>query len=224
MSAGLELADTKSMESHAQSVVTYWSFPPSSGHVLGRRPGNICWIIHRQRACGLAAVVTAIELKHLTMNCLQAAWNTHATELRHWTSRRLADSAEVEDLLQDLFLKAMRQGERFCSVDNARAWLFEVARNALTDRLRARRDSEALHDDLPETVEETATVDQLVSCLPRVLSELNEKDREAITWCDLQGMPQAEFARLKDLSVSGASHACNARGSGCASAWRPHAR
>ena len=148
--------------------------------------------------------MTAIELKHLTMNCLQAAWNTHATELRHWTSRRLADSAEVEDLLQDLFLKAMRQGERFCSVDNARAWLFEVARNALTDRLRARRDSEALHDDLPETVEETATVDQLVSCLPRVLSELNEEDREAITWCDLQGMPQAEFARLKDLSVSGA--------------------
>ena len=102
------------------------------------------------------------------MKCLQVAWNTYAAELRHWASRRLANPAEVEDLLQDLFLKAMRQGDRFCSVDNARAWLFEVARNALADRLRARRDSEALHDDLADTVEETATVDQLASCLPHV--------------------------------------------------------
>jgi len=138
------------------------------------------------------------------MECLQTAWNAYAAELRHWASRRLANPAEVEDLLQDLFLKALRQGDRFCSIDNTRAWLFEVARNALADRLRARHDSEALHDDLADTVEETATVDQLASCLPRVLSELTEEDREAITWCDLQGMPQAEFARLKNLSMSGA--------------------
>ncbi len=138
------------------------------------------------------------------MSCLETAWNAHAGELRHWASRRLADAAEVEDLLQDLFLKAMRQGDRFCSIDNARAWLFEVARNALTDRLRARRDSEALHDDLAATVEEPATVDQLIACLPRVLSELSEEDREIITRCDLQGMTQAEFARLQGLSLSGA--------------------
>ncbi len=137
------------------------------------------------------------------MKCLQIAWNTHVTELRHWASRRLADAAEVEDLLQDLFLKAMRQ-DRFCSIDNARAWLFEVARNALTDRLRARRDNETLDDDLVATAKETATVDQLVRCLPRVLSELSDEDREVITRCDLEGMPQAEFARLKGLSVSGA--------------------
>lgn len=138
------------------------------------------------------------------MTCLQTAWNAHAAELRRWASGRLADPAEVEDLLQDLFLKAMRQGDRFCAIDNARAWLYEVARNALADRLRARRDSVTLPDDLAATVEETATVDQLASCLPRVLSELTEEDREAITWCDLHGMPQAEFARLKGLSLSGA--------------------
>jgi RNA polymerase sigma-70 factor (ECF subfamily) len=32
-------------------------------------------------------------------------------------------------MLQDLFIKALRQGERFCAIGNARAWLFEVARN-----------------------------------------------------------------------------------------------
>jgi RNA polymerase sigma-70 factor (ECF subfamily) len=107
-------------------------------------------------------------------------------------------------LLQDLFLKALRQGERFCSVHNARAWLFEVARNTLADRLRVERDTVELPEDLSEQVEEADTVDTLTACLPRVLSELDDEDREAIQLCDLQGMPQADFAKLKGLGLSAA--------------------
>ena len=109
-----------------------------------------------------------------------------------------------EDMLQDLFLKAMRQGERFCAIDNARAWLFEVARNALADRLRLKREMIELPADLSSEAEEVATVDSLVACLPRVLSELSPEDREAITLCDLQGLPQEEYARRKGLSLPGA--------------------
>jgi len=47
-------------------------------------------------------------------------------------------------------------------------------------------------------------VDSLTACLPRVLSELSPEDREAITQCDLQGVPQAEFAAAKGLSLSAA--------------------
>jgi hypothetical protein len=39
-------------------------------------------------------------------------------------------SAEADDLLQDLFMKTLRQGDRFSSVHNARARLSEVARDA----------------------------------------------------------------------------------------------
>jgi RNA polymerase sigma-70 factor (ECF subfamily) len=63
------------------------------------------------------------------MTCLTSAWALHEPELRGWVRHRLGNAQDVEDLLQDLFLKALRQGERFCSVQNARAWLFEVARN-----------------------------------------------------------------------------------------------
>jgi RNA polymerase sigma-70 factor (ECF subfamily) len=82
------------------------------------------------------------------MNCLTTAWSQHEPELRGWARHRLANAAEVDDLLQDLFLKALRQGERFCSVHNARAWLFAVARNTLADRLRVARDTVELPDDL----------------------------------------------------------------------------
>lgn len=126
------------------------------------------------------------------MNCLTSAWTAHEAELRHWVRRRLRNPSEADDLMQDLFLKALRQGERFCSVQNARAWLFEVARNTLADRLRVARETIELPDDLPAPAEDIDTVDSLTACLPRVLSELSAEDRDAITRCDLQGMSQAD--------------------------------
>jgi RNA polymerase sigma-70 factor (ECF subfamily) len=138
------------------------------------------------------------------MNCLNQAWNLHAPELRGWARHRLGSAEDAEDLLQDLFLKALRQGQGFCSVHNARAWLFEVARNTLADRLRVARHSVELPDDLasPEPVLEA--VDGLTGCLPRVLSELSAEDRDAITCCDLQGMSQADYAAARGLSLSAA--------------------
>jgi RNA polymerase sigma-70 factor (ECF subfamily) len=124
--------------------------------------------------------------------------------LRGWLRHRLGNPAEADDLLQDLFLKALRQGDRFCSVQNARAWLFEVARNTLADRLRVARETVDLPEDLAAPADEPDTVDTLTACLPRVLSELSAADREAITLCDLQGMPQAKFAAAKGLRLSAA--------------------
>ncbi|NDP64724.1 sigma-70 family RNA polymerase sigma factor [Polaromonas sp.] len=138
------------------------------------------------------------------MHCLTTAWQAHEPELRHWMRHRLRNPIEADDLLQDLFLKALRQGERFCSVDNARAWLFEVARNLLADRLRVTRETIELPEDVPAQAQDIDTVDQLTACLPRVLSELSAEDREAITCCDLQGMPQAEFAKASGLGLSAA--------------------
>lgn len=138
------------------------------------------------------------------MNCLTTAWSQHQHELRNWSRHKLRNQADVDDFLQDLFLKVLRQGDRFCSVQNARAWLFEVARNALADRLRVAREMVELPEDLEAPVEQTDAVDALTACLPRVLSELSAEDREAITLCDLQGMPQAEYAQLKGLGLSAA--------------------
>ena len=138
------------------------------------------------------------------MPCLTTAWTQHTPELRGWLRHRLGNPAEVDDVLQDLFLKALRQGERFGALHNPRAWLFEVARNLLADRLRVARDTVALPEDLSAPQDEPDTVATLTTCLPRVLSELSAEDREAITLCDLQGMAQAEFARATGLSLSAA--------------------
>jgi RNA polymerase sigma-70 factor (ECF subfamily) len=138
------------------------------------------------------------------MNCLLGAWDRHEGELRAWLRSRLGNPYDAEDMLQDLFIKAMRQDKRFCEIANARAWLFEVARNALADRLRLKKTQVELPDDLAAEHDEPAAVESLAACLPRALSELSDEDREAITRCDLDGMSQEDYAQLKGLSLPGA--------------------
>ena len=138
------------------------------------------------------------------MICLMTAWGQHERELRAWLTRRLGDAHAAEDLLQDLFIKALGRNRQFCELANARAWLFAVARNTLTDHLRSRQDHVDLPEDLPAHHAEPVPVDALAACLPRALAELAPEDREALTLCDLQGMAQETYARLKGLTLPGA--------------------
>ena len=140
-----------------------------------------------------------------SVSCHSAAWRAHKNELRSFLAARCANAGEADDLLQEVFLRAVAQGRDFCGIENPRAWLFHVARNLLIDRLRLTREQVELPDDLcAEPAGETATVDVLSQCLPRVLAEFSEQDREAITLCDLQGMTQQEYARRLSLGVPAA--------------------
>lgn len=137
--------------------------------------------------------------------CLITAWLATESELRGYLRHRVGHREDADEVLQEVFIKAMRQGEQFCAVDNPRAWLFQVARNALADRLRVSREHMALPDDLAAPMEEPAPpVDDLSQCLPRVLSELSAADRLAITLCDIEGHSQQVLAERLGLSLSGA--------------------
>ena len=134
--------------------------------------------------------------------CALRAWRDHQSELKGYLIHRLGDRALAEDLLQDVFLKAMRAGEHFCALDNPRAWLFQVARNALVDHLRLAREPVALPDDLAvEEDEISAPVDALAECLERVLSELPPDDGDIIRRCDLERTKLHVYAETHALSL-----------------------
>lgn len=136
--------------------------------------------------------------------CLMRAWGASESDLRRWLLHQLHDRPLAEDLLQDVFLKAMRQQAHFCAISNPRAWIFQVARNALADHLRRRHKSVPLPEDLAWTDEGPAPVDTLANCLPRVLAELSPEDRDVISCCDLEGMTLAAYAKRVGFSLSGA--------------------
>jgi RNA polymerase sigma-70 factor, ECF subfamily len=141
----------------------------------------------------------------IAFSCVAIAWEAHEGELRSYLRHRLADADAADDVLQDLFVKAMRQGQGFCTLDNPRAWLFQVARNVLVDRARMSRPLEPLPDELaaPEP-EGVAAVDGLAECLASCMSALGAEDAEILRSCDLEGQTTRAFALSRDLTLAAA--------------------
>lgn len=134
--------------------------------------------------------------------CVLSAWRDHEQELRGFLTRRLPDPDSAEDLLQEVFLRAMGQGPVFCSLETPRAWLFRVARNAVIDRHRRWRPVDPLPEQTPAPDTDTADpVDSLAECLQRALEQLSASDRDVLRRCDLSRETQAGYARAQGLNL-----------------------
>ena len=136
-------------------------------------------------------------------SCVTKAWLAHEGELRGYLTHRVGNNHLAEDLLQEIFVKAMRQGKDFCSLDNARAWLFQVARNALVDYQRLHRETieaagrhSASHRDKPIRWWRSAPASG--ACCPSWSTE----DRDIIEQCDLNGMKQQDYAKAHGLTLA----------------------
>ncbi|WP_372956067.1 sigma-70 family RNA polymerase sigma factor [Marinobacter sp.] len=139
----------------------------------------------------------------MAFECVLRAWHDHQAELRHFLLGQVKEPALSDDLLQDVFLKAMREGQSFCELENPRGWLFRVTRNALTDRHRLSKHWVPVPDHLPdERAPERAPVDELDTCIGATLPYLAESDRDILQACDLGPMSQEAYARAQGLSLS----------------------
>jgi RNA polymerase sigma-70 factor (ECF subfamily) len=136
-------------------------------------------------------------------------WRDFGPPLRGFLSKRVPPGVDAEDLLQDVFLRVIKSAWRVPSVDRPEAWLFQIARNALRDVLRARlrRDgrTDSLEFDLPadDAASEREAEAELAPCLTGMIDRLAEPYRSAITLTSLQGVTQADAARRLGISTSG---------------------
>jgi RNA polymerase sigma-70 factor (ECF subfamily) len=140
--------------------------------------------------------------------CVVAAWEAHEAELRGYVRHRLSDRAAADDVVQEVFLKAMNREHALCGVENPRAWLFQVARNALIDRARTTHPTEPIDEHeselLASTEEPLPPVDALASCLASALAQMPPDDAGILRGCDIEGQPQREFAAAHGISIAAA--------------------
>ena len=61
------------------------------------------------------------------------------SRLRNFIRRRVADPADAEDILQEVFYKLVEANRLLMPIDHVTGWLFSVARNRITDLFRKRR-------------------------------------------------------------------------------------
>jgi RNA polymerase sigma-70 factor (ECF subfamily) len=131
--------------------------------------------------------------------------------LRAFVSRRVRNSADVEDILQDTFLRIHRRLAEVRSADRLAAWVFQVARSAIADHYRGRRppgEASGAEPELPvaqgaSAGEEEGAFAELAACLAPLVESLPAADREAVELSELRGLTQREASTRAGVTLSG---------------------
>jgi RNA polymerase sigma-70 factor (ECF subfamily) len=140
----------------------------------------------------------------------QGIWEDFHERLRSFASRRVKQPADVEDVVQEIFLRIHRNLSTVQEEARLPAWIFAIARNVIVDYFRKNtRPTEALAEDfdLPAPTEQPeidcTALNELAHCLEPMIEALPESYRHAIRLTELRGMAQSAAAKQTGLSVSG---------------------
>lgn len=131
-------------------------------------------------------------------------WQEHKTRLRGYIAKRVRESDAVDDILQDVFLKAHINLHTVKSHGSVAAWLFRIAANAIADHYRSQKPWDELPDELAALEPERDYVAELASCLQPLIADLPETYQSALVLSELEGLPQKEVADRLGISLSGA--------------------
>jgi RNA polymerase sigma factor (sigma-70 family) len=61
------------------------------------------------------------------------------SRLRHFIRKRVRNEADAEDLLQEVFYELVEANRLLMPIEHITAWLFQVARNRITDLFRKKK-------------------------------------------------------------------------------------
>ncbi len=141
------------------------------------------------------------------------------SRLRNFIRRRVPDSRDAEDILQDVFYELVEANRLLMPIEHVTGWLFRVARNRITDLFRKKKpesfsdadavdeDGELLHfEDLlpspdagPEALYARSV---LLDELELALDELPEEQREVFIAHEFEGRSFKQIAADTGVSVN----------------------
>src|SRR5215510_9538786 len=137
--------------------------------------------------------------------------------LRNFIRKRLADDADIEDILQDVFAELVEAYRAMQPIEQVGAWLFRVARNRITDRFRKKKpelftdqavsgeESLSFEDLLPSPdagPEAEYTRSVMLEELEDALDELPDEQREVFLATEFEGYSFRELAESGGVSIN----------------------
>ncbi|WP_158966600.1 sigma-70 family RNA polymerase sigma factor [Paraglaciecola sp. L3A3] len=138
------------------------------------------------------------------MKCITQAIRDHESELRAFLRKRVSNVIVAEDLLQEVILRLVQQGHKFCSISQPRAWLFRVTRNVLVDYNRQQKQTVELSSDICQPEHDFDSITLLSECVSRNLARLPESDKDIVECCDLSNNTVKNYAQTQGISLPAA--------------------
>jgi len=146
-----------------------------------------------------------------------SVYRRHAARVSRWAARLAGPGFDVDDIVHDVFLVALRRLPEFRGDAQVSTWLHEITiRVVQTHRRRRRRRAwlwpfgvaRTPEGDLAEIADRDATPaealerKQAALLLYRILEQLDEKYRTAVVLFELEGLPCREIAVLTGTTLA----------------------
>jgi RNA polymerase sigma-70 factor (ECF subfamily) len=133
-------------------------------------------------------------------------WEAFSERLRAYILKRVSDPADADDILQDVFVKIHTHIDTLRSEDRLVPWLYQIARNTITDHYRTQRPLVAIPETLAVEFDpaESDLAPQLAAGLRYLIECLPDRYRQALLLAELEGLTQRELAERLGISLSGA--------------------
>ena len=133
-------------------------------------------------------------------------WETFHAQLRAFIGARVGDSADADDILQNVFVKIHTHIHTLRKQDRLDTWVYQITRNAIIDSYRARHPHQSMPAELGawDAPQESDPATQIGEYLRILVNGLAPKYRTAIILAEYNGLTSEELGRRLGLSVSGA--------------------
>ncbi|WP_226989186.1 sigma factor [Paraglaciecola arctica] len=94
-------------------------------------------------------------------------WQNHKEQLRSYVNKRIDDTNAVDDILQDVYIKASDNLHQLKIKGSLKSWLYRIAHNTVMDFYRQRQPFEELPKDLISEEQDTGKQarEELAQCL-----------------------------------------------------------
>jgi RNA polymerase sigma factor (sigma-70 family) len=141
------------------------------------------------------------------------------SRLRHFIRRRVPDTRDAEDILQDVFCELVEANRLLMPIEHVTGWLFRVARNRITDLFRKKTTERFSETAVADEDGERLRVEDLLPSpdagpealyargvildeLELAIDELPEEQREVFVAHELDGRSFKEMAAETGVSVN----------------------
>ncbi|MDD5307440.1 MAG: RNA polymerase sigma factor SigZ [Deltaproteobacteria bacterium] len=139
----------------------------------------------------------------------RGAWRDLEAKLRPFIARRVRADVDVDDVVQDVFLRMQRGLPGLRDEERFGPWVYQIARSAIVDHRRVSAkhrvtDGDVAEEKAPEVDEDDRAAErELASCIAPFVTMLPSPYREALTLAELEGLTQKHAADMLGISLSG---------------------
>lgn len=144
----------------------------------------------------------------------EAVWAELHASIRGFVARRVRQQADVDDVVQRVFLQVHRALPTLRETDKLHAWVYQTTRRAIADFYRTPSQNREVATGTVEDIanelaasdsleDDEAATRELSTCLKPLMRGLTAADQDALQMVEFDGVTQVEAAARLGLSVSG---------------------